>query len=53
MLRLVRTLILASLVFCTACEPPNIAVVVGGDMGWSGFGFLGNDRVITPTLDKL
>jgi len=29
--------------------PPNVVVIIGDDMGWPDFGFLGNDRVQTPS----
>ncbi|MDF1825721.1 MAG: sulfatase-like hydrolase/transferase [Verrucomicrobiales bacterium] len=32
---------------------PNIVYIISDDQTWSDFGFMGNDRVHTPNLDKL
>jgi len=36
-----------------ASERPNIVMIVGDDMGWTDFGFMGSKVVHTPNLDKL
>ncbi len=40
-----------------AAEPPakkpNVIMIVGDDMGWMDFGFMGSKAVQTPHLDKL
>lgn len=36
-----------------ASERPNIVMIVGDDMGWTDFGFMGSKIVHTPNLDKL
>lgn len=33
--------------------PPNVVLIVGDDMGWTDYGFMGHDVVKTPHLDKL
>ena len=33
--------------------PPNVVMIVGDDMGWTDFGFMGHDVIRTPHLDKL
>jgi len=33
--------------------PPNVVMIVGDDMGWMDFGFLGSKAVRTPRLDRL
>jgi arylsulfatase A-like enzyme len=33
--------------------PPNVVMIVGDDMGWADFGFMGNKVIATPHLDKL
>ena len=34
-------------------EPPNIVMIIGDDHGWIYSGFMGNEIVQTPTLDRL
>lgn len=36
-----------------AAEPANVILIVGDDMGWGDFGFMGSKVVQTPHLDKL
>lgn len=36
-----------------ATPPPNVVVIVGDDIGWRDYGFLGNEIVQMPTLDRL
>lgn len=36
-----------------AAERPNVVMIVGDDMGWTDFGFLGHKVVRTPHLDRL
>ena len=33
--------------------PPNVILIVGDDMGWTDYGFMGHPVVHTPHLDKL
>ena len=33
--------------------PPNVLLIVSDDQGYGDFGFNGNPRVRTPTLDRL
>jgi hypothetical protein len=33
--------------------PPNVVMIVGDDMAWTDFGFMGHDVVKTPRLDAL
>ena len=33
--------------------PPNVVMIVGDDMAWTDFGFMGHDVVKTPHLDRL
>lgn len=33
--------------------PPNIVLIIGDDIGWMDFGFMGSDAVRTPNLDRL
>ena len=40
--------------FLEAAErPPNIVYIISDDQTWSDFGFMGNERVVTPNLDQL
>ena len=34
-------------------RPPNIVYIIADDQSWGDFGFMGNQRVHTPNLDKL
>lgn len=34
-------------------ERPNIVYIISDDQSWSDFGFMGNERVHTPNLDRL
>lgn len=39
-----------------AAEPsskPNVVLIIGDDMGWSDYGFMGAEQVRTPHLDRL
>ena len=36
-----------------AANPPNVVMIVGDDMAWTDFGFMGHDAIKTPHLDKL
>lgn len=36
-----------------AADKPNIIIILLDDMGWRDAGFMGNDFIETPTLDKL
>jgi len=51
-------LILISLIFLAvgdieSGEKPNIVYIISDDQTWSDFGFMGNERVQTPNLDRL
>jgi len=34
-------------------EKPNVVLILGDDIGWSDFGFMGHDAIRTPSLDRL
>ena len=34
-------------------RPPNIVLLIGDDHGYPYFGFMGDDNVVTPTMDAL
>jgi len=34
-------------------ESPNVVLIIGDDVGWTDFGFIGSDVVRTPHLDRL
>lgn len=34
-------------------DPPNIVLLIGDDHGYPYFGFMGDDNVVTPTMDAL
>jgi arylsulfatase A-like enzyme len=34
-------------------RPPNVVMIVGDDMGWTDFGFMGSKMVRTPRIDRL
>lgn len=36
-----------------AADKPNIVYIISDDQTWSDFGFMGNERVYTPNLDRL
>ena len=38
---------------CRAESPPNVVMIVGDDMGWTDYGFMGHPVVKTPHLDQL
>ena len=38
---------------CHSESPPNVVMIVGDDMGWTDYGFMGHDVVKTPHLDRL
>ena len=46
-------LILILAVSGLAAERPNMVYIISDDQTWSDFGFMGNERVHTPNLDKL
>ncbi|MDF1657241.1 MAG: sulfatase-like hydrolase/transferase [Verrucomicrobiales bacterium] len=52
-----RALIFVALLFLVPFalseERPNIVYIISDDQTWSDFGFMGNDRVYTPNLDRL
>jgi len=54
---MMRTLIITLLAALTACTPnnnkPNILFIFSDDQTYKGINALGNDEVITPSLDKL
>ena len=33
--------------------PPNVLMIIGDDMGWTDFGFMGHPNIKTPHLDRL
>lgn len=33
-------------------RPPNIVYIIADDQSWTDFGFMGNERVYTPNLDR-
>ena len=48
--------IIALLVLATATQaeqPPNIVLLIGDDHGYPYFGFMGDDNVVTPTMDAI
>ncbi len=47
------SLILLAVVDIEAGEKPNIVYIISDDQTWSDFGFMGNERVHTPNLDRL
>jgi arylsulfatase A-like enzyme len=36
-----------------AVDRPNVVLVIGDDLGWQDYGFMGSEVVQTPTLDRL
>jgi uncharacterized sulfatase len=36
-----------------AAAPPNVVLIIGDDMGWTDYGFMGQAEIRTPHLDKL
>lgn len=40
-------------IWIAQAAPPNVVMIVGDDMGWMDFGFMGSKVVHTPHLDKL
>ncbi len=43
----------AAVVTLDAAEHPNIVYIIADDQSWPDFGFMGNERVHTPNLDRL
>ncbi len=56
-IRPIRWLVLALLFFAggtpLAQRPPNIVLLVGDDHGYPYFGFMGDENVVTPSMDAL
>ena len=56
-----RFLVFGALIGSVLCQevllseesPPNIVYIIADDQSWPDFGFLGNERVYTPNLDRL
>lgn len=46
-------LVMAALGPALQAGPPNVVLIVGDDQGWTDFGFMGNDIIKTPNLDRL
>lgn len=47
-------LIMAETPVCLGAErPPNVVLIVGDDMGWGDYGFMGHEVIKTPNLDRL
>ena len=44
---------LVTCVVAAADSPPNVILLVGDDMGWTDYGFMGHDVIKTPNLDRL
>ena len=40
-------------VTCAAPRPPNIVMIFIDDLGWRDVGFMGNQFIETPNLDRL
>src|SRR5689334_20550669 len=36
-----------------AASPPNVAMIISDDQGWTDFGFMGHEVIKTPHLDRL
>ena len=53
MRRLLLILIFLQVSLASGDERPNIVYIISDDQTWSDFGFMGNDRVHTPNLDRL
>ena len=56
MRNILRSILLASCVcqvVLAAEGKPNIVYIISDDQSWTDFGFMGNDRVYTPSLDEL
>jgi uncharacterized sulfatase len=49
----VLTLLLTSVLAAAATAKPNVVMIVGDDMAWTDFGFMGHPVVKTPHLDRL
>ena len=46
-------LVVVSVRALPAAEKPNIVYIVADDQAWMDFGFMGNERVHTPNLDRI
>ena len=54
----IRLLTFALLLSCglaklPAAEQPNVLIILGDDQAWGDFGFMGNEVIQTPNLDRL
>jgi uncharacterized sulfatase len=51
------TLLLIAITFASgepaASSPPNVVMIVGDDMAWTDYGFMGHEHVQTPNIDRL
>jgi arylsulfatase A-like enzyme len=36
-----------------AGTPPNVVMIIGDDMGWADYGFMGHEVIKTPNIDRL
>ena len=54
---LVATITVAMIWFAKDCDaadkPMNVVLIVGDDMGWTDYGFMGHEVVKTPNIDRL
>lgn len=54
-----RSLCFVGLILVTAAtvanaeKPPNVVLIISDDQAYTDFGFMGNDNVLTPNLDRL
>jgi arylsulfatase A-like enzyme len=51
--RLILLLALLAGAQAAPAQPPNLLVILADDMGWGDLGCHGNDKLVTPALDKL
>ena len=50
---LAAALVISAVKMVGAAPPPNIVYVIADDHAWPDFGFMGNARVHTPSIDRL
>ena len=54
---IVKIFLIGVFAILTACQPnsekPNIILMMADDLGWGDTGFNGNEKNLTPNMDKL
>ena len=54
-MRTFKYLVLSALLFSTSllAERPNVVLIISDDHAWTDYGFLGNEKIQSPHIDRL